>query len=111
MPTKHVIYIDVDDTLIRSFGSKRIPIPSTIAYAREASAAGNPVYCWSRVGADYAREVATQLGIAECFAGFLPKPDIIIDDQLDGFLSHCEFILPLNAGGPVSSERVSRPAD
>jgi predicted HAD superfamily phosphohydrolase YqeG len=75
------IYVDVDDTLIRSSGSKRIPMPSVIRHVRELYDQGVLLYCWSSGGADYARQSATEVGIADCFAAFLPKPNIIIDDQ------------------------------
>lgn len=75
------IYVDVDDTLIRSAGSKRIPIPSVIRHVTELHEQGALLYCWSSGGADYARQSAEEVGIAHCFAGFLPKPHILIDDQ------------------------------
>lgn len=76
-----VIYVDVDDTLVRTVGSKRIPIPAIIAHVRELHQAGAELYCWSSGGAVYARESAEQLGIAGCFQAFLPKPEVMIDDQ------------------------------
>jgi hypothetical protein len=75
-----VAYIDVDDTLVRSAGSKRIPIPATIALVRTLKAEGWELYCWSSGGADYARQSAAECGIADCFAAFLPKPELMIDD-------------------------------
>ncbi len=98
MPTREsVIYVDVDDTLIRSFGTKQIPIPNAIRYVREMFNAGNQLYCWSRGGAQYSRDVAIRLGIEDCFVSFLPKPDVILDDRLTEFLDHCEFLHPSNA--------------
>ncbi len=98
MPKKgSVIFVDVDDTLIRSFGTKQIPIPNTIQYVREMFTAGNILYCWSRGGAQYSHDVATKLGIADCFVCFLPKPDVVVDDRLEQLLDHCEFIHPNNA--------------
>jgi hypothetical protein len=35
-----VVYVDVDDTLIRTAGSKRIPIGSVIEHVRALAAAG-----------------------------------------------------------------------
>lgn len=94
---KLVIYVDVDDTLIRTVGSKRIPIPRCADYVRKQFSDGNTLYCWSRGGGDYAREVAAELGIADCFTAFLPKPDMLLDDRLEESLSHCEFVHPNNA--------------
>ncbi len=92
-----VIFVDVDDTLIRTFGTKQIPIPNTIQYVRDMFHAGNLLYCWSRGGAQYSRDVATKLGIADCFVCFLPKPDVVVDDRLELLLEHCQFIHPNNA--------------
>jgi len=76
-----VVYVDVDDTLVRSFGSKRIPMTEMVTHVRALARDGAVLYCWSSGGADYARAAAAELGIEECFAGFLPKPHVMIDDQ------------------------------
>jgi len=74
-------YVDVDDTLVRSVGTKRIPIPSAIARVRELHDQGWTLYLWSTGGAAYAESTAKELGLTHLFAGFLPKPTLIIDDQ------------------------------
>jgi len=93
-----VIFIDVDDTLVRSFGSKRIPMPPVIARVRELHRQGDTLYLWSSGGADYARASAVELGIEDCFAGFLPKPDVYLDDQEVTEWRYCRHVLPGNAG-------------
>jgi len=75
------IYVDVDDTLVRSVGTKRIAIPSVIQHVRDLHANGAILYCWSAGGADYARASAEEFGLAHCFSAFLPKPNVMIDDQ------------------------------
>ena len=75
------IYVDVDDTLVRSAGSKRIPIPATIQHVRTLKEQGALLYCWSSGGADYARRSAEEFGIADCFEAFLPKPNVLLDDM------------------------------
>lgn len=81
-PRTLVVYVDVDDTLIRSFGSKQIPMTSVIESVRRLCAEdGVTAYCWSSGGVDYARGVAERLGIAGLFTAFLPKPNLMIDDQ------------------------------
>ncbi len=92
-----VIYVDVDDTLIRTFGTKRIPMLSCVDFVRRMFAEGHQLFCWSRGGAEYSREVADSLGISECFSGFLPKPDVLLDDRGRKLLDYCEYILPANA--------------
>ncbi|MEZ0374955.1 MAG: hydrolase [Candidatus Sericytochromatia bacterium] len=66
---------------MRSAGSKRIPMPAVIAHVKALKAQGAELYCWSSGGADYARRSAEEFGIGDCFSGFLPKPDVLIDDQ------------------------------
>lgn len=79
-PRPRVVYVDVDDTLVRSVGVKRIPIPAVIRRVRALHQEGAEIYCWSSGGAEYAREVAEHLGISGCFRAFLPKPDLLLDD-------------------------------
>lgn len=74
------IFVDVDDTLVRTVGSKRIPMPATVKLVRALRDHGASLYLWSRGGAAYAREVAEDLRIAECFTAFLPKPELLLDD-------------------------------
>jgi cation transport ATPase len=76
-----VAFVDVDDTLVRSVGVKRIPMVRTIRYVRALKEEGWELYCWSAGGGEYARQSALELGIAECFAGFLPKPELLVDDM------------------------------
>ena len=79
-PKPLVAYVDVDDTLVRSFGSKRIPMTEMVNHVRELHRDGIVLYAWSSGGGDYARHAARELGVEDCFAAFLPKPNII-DDQ------------------------------
>ena len=76
-----VVYVDVDDTLIRTSGSKRIPVSGVVEHVRALASAGAELYCWSSGGKLYAESVAGGLGIAELFAGFLPKPQVLVDDR------------------------------
>jgi predicted HAD superfamily phosphohydrolase YqeG len=76
-----IIYVDIDDTLIRSFGSKRIPMTEMVRLVRELKAAGAALYCWSTGGAQYAKESAAELGLTSCFEAFLPKPQLMLDDR------------------------------
>lgn len=76
-----VVYVDVDDTLVRTAGTKRIPIVRMVERVRALHAEGHELYLWSTGGAEYARESAVELGIEGLFIGFLPKPHLYIDDQ------------------------------
>lgn len=76
-----IVYVDVDDTLIRSSGSKRIPISGAVEHVKQLHQAGAQLYLWSSGGGDYARSAADELGLTHCFVAFLPKPHVLLDDQ------------------------------
>lgn len=77
----HVIYVDVDDTFVRTISTKRIPIPAVIKHIRLLYEHGAQLYCWSTGGGEYARASAREFGLEDCFLAFLPKPNTMIDDQ------------------------------
>jgi hypothetical protein len=81
MKSELYIYVDIDDTIVRSVGSKRIPIPNVIQHVRDLKNQGAVLFCWSSGGAEYAKKSAQEFGIAHLFESFLPKPNIMIDDQ------------------------------
>jgi phosphoglycolate phosphatase-like HAD superfamily hydrolase len=97
-----IIFVDVDDTLVRSVGQKRIPMPRVVDSVRTLHRQGVHLYLWSSGGADYARHCATELGIVDCFIAFLPKPHAYIDDQAVHDWRFCKHVLPLNASDAVS---------
>ena len=91
------IFFDVDDTLMRSVGAKRIPMPAVVARVRSMHEQGVALYLWSSGGAEYARASAAELGIEHCFLAFLPKPDAYLDDQPVSDWRFCQHVLPSNA--------------
>jgi hypothetical protein len=91
-----VIYVDVEDTLVRTAGAKRLPIPSVVAHVKALFEGGAELYCWSTAGADYARATAQELGLENCFKSFLPKPHILIDDQDIATWKRFTVVHPLN---------------
>ena len=93
------VYVDVDDTLVRSAGSKRIPMPAVILHVRELHAQGAVLYCWSAGGAEYARQSAEEFGLTECFTAFLPKPNVFIDDQSAAEWPRSVLVHPSSCGG------------
>jgi phosphoserine phosphatase len=92
-----IVFVDVDDTLVRSVGQTRIPMPAVVARIREHHSQGATLCLWSSGGADYAHASAVELGLEHCFSAFLPKPDIYIDDQAVSDWRFCEHVLPGNA--------------
>lgn len=99
MTNRLVVYVDVDDTLVRSVGAKRIPIPAMVAHVRALFGQGAQLYAWSSGGGDYARSTAVDLGIADCFSGFLPKPNVVIDDMDPSTWPRMIWVHPLQAPG------------
>jgi phosphoglycolate phosphatase-like HAD superfamily hydrolase len=94
---RQTIYIDVDDTLVRSFGAKRIPMTSVIESIRRLQSQGALLYLWSSGGSQYCQQTAMELGIADCFAVFLPKPNVYIDDQPVQEWTNCQHLYPSQA--------------
>lgn len=92
-----IIFVDIDDTLVRSFGSKRIPMTAVIDQVLRLKEEGATLYLWSSGGADYARSTAEELGITHCFSEFLPKPTVYVDDQPVHQWSLCRHVYPLEA--------------
>jgi phosphoglycolate phosphatase-like HAD superfamily hydrolase len=78
---REVVYVDVDDTLVRWAGSRAIPVPHVIAEVRRLHASGAELYCWSAAGRQAALEVLDGLRITSMFAAVLPKPTLLIDDR------------------------------
>ena len=56
MNGKKIIFIDIDDTLVRTYGLKRIPIPKTIQAIFRFHKEGSEIYLWSNGGSDYCKK-------------------------------------------------------
>jgi len=74
-------------------------MPSVVQHVRELGAQDAILYCWSAGGAEYARQSAEELGIADCFKTFLPKPNVLIDDQSAAHWPRSISIHPSSCGG------------
>lgn len=99
-----VAYVDVDDTLVRSAGTKRIPMIHVVRHIRALKDDGWELYCWSSGGGPYAKASAQELGIAACFVGFLPKPDVMIDDVPPQSWSFLRVIHPAEIREPDTAQ-------
>lgn len=106
-PTPLVVYVDVDDTLVRSFGSKRIPIQRMVDRVIELHSIGVELFCWSSGGGQYAHRTAVELGISGRFLGFLPKPMLLVDDQPVGEWRGLRYMHPNEAASRALSELAS----
>ena len=71
-----------------------MPMPASIAKVRELKSEGASLYLWSTGAADYARASAIELGLADCFVGCLPKPDLYVDDQPVHEWRNCRHAYP-----------------
>ena len=98
-----VIYVDVDDTFVRTYGTKRIPMPETISYIQLLKEQGAELYCWSSGGAEYAKASAKEFGIEACFIAFLPKPQVVLDDQE---IHEWRLLLQINPGQSLSVDEL-----
>jgi hypothetical protein len=93
-PKDLVAYVDVDDTLVRQTGTKRIPMVAVVEHVRQLHQAGVTLFCWSAGGAEYSRRTARELGIESLFTGFLPKPHVLLDDQPPSEWPNCIVAVP-----------------
>jgi hypothetical protein len=99
-----VVYVDVDDTFVRSVGTKRIPMQRVLAHVRALHAQGVKLYCWSSGGSEYARSSAAEFEVEHCFAGFLPKPNVLLDDQSVADWRLCLEVHPLSISNETADE-------
>src|SRR6476469_2750834 len=107
-PPPLVVYVDVDETLVRNAGRARIPILVAIQHVRELAAQGAELHCWSSGGAAYARESAREVGLDDVFTAFLPKPQVMLDDQPVGTWRRLVQVHPLScAGNTVNKYRAA----
>lgn len=93
MPRPLIIFVDVDETLVHNIGTKQIPKPAVINHVKNLAKEGAILYCWSSGGGEYARDVTRGLRIDDLFQGFLPKPDVMIDDTV---LSEWKYLLEVH---------------
>ncbi|MFT4841571.1 MAG: hypothetical protein ACI90M_002034 [Candidatus Azotimanducaceae bacterium] len=106
-PEDLIAYVDVDDTLVRSVGSTRIPMPAVIEHVRHLHESGVTLYCWSAGGADYARASAGELGIEDLFESFLPKPQLMIDDQPPSAWPHLVVAGPVGLASQTIDDHIA----
>ena len=75
------IFVDVDETFVRNYSTKRIPMPKVLEHIRKLKEQGAILYCWSSGGTEYAKKIAMEFGVEDCFVDYLPKPHVVVDDQ------------------------------
>jgi predicted HAD superfamily phosphohydrolase YqeG len=95
-PRAEIVFVDVDDTLVRSAGRKRIPITPVADRVAALKEAGATLYCWSTGDVTRVVGVARELGLEHCFVAFLPKPTVMLDDQAPAEWRLCRHVRPFN---------------
>lgn len=105
-PQDLVVYVDIDDTLVRSVGTTRIPVPAAVEHVRHLHEAGVTLYCWSAGGGEYARDSALALGIEALFGAFLPKPHVMLDDQPPDRWPHLVVAGPLGLASQTVNDHI-----
>jgi hypothetical protein len=106
-PNTLVAYVDIDDTIVRSFGAKRIPMTQMVHHVQALHQAGVALFAWSTAGGDYARSAAAELGLEGCFQAFLPKPQVIIDDQSPDEWRRLLYVHPAEAASKTAQDYAS----
>jgi hydroxymethylpyrimidine pyrophosphatase-like HAD family hydrolase len=94
---QQVIFVDVDDTMVHSVDTKRIPMPAVREQMKRLKSEGATLFLWSSGGTEYCKATAVELGITDCFEGFLPKPTVYIDDQPVHEWRFCKHLYPSQA--------------
>ena len=69
-------------------------MPAVIAAVKRLKAEGANLFLWSSGGADYWRDTAAELGLLDCFDGFLAKPTTYVDDQPVSAWRFCKHVYP-----------------
>lgn len=82
-------------------------MPDMVRQVRDLHAQGFTLYAWNSGGGDYARSTASELGVEGCFTGFLPKPNILIDDQKPAEWRRLIRIHPLHAPGKGAADSLA----
>lgn len=71
------VFVDVDLTLVDHNGNLIEGAKEALQRLRER---GCHLYLWSNAGGAYARAVAARHQLTDLFEGYVPKPDVVIDD-------------------------------
>ncbi|HSS29218.1 MAG TPA: hypothetical protein VLL50_14820 [Usitatibacter sp.] len=76
-----VFFVDVDGTLERKILGIEVPLKNVCEGVRLLKRQGALVYLWSTGGASHARKAAREAKIEKLVDGFLPKPNVYVDDE------------------------------
>ena len=74
---KITVFIDIDGTITPDCGHTIFPL--AIETIQELSEKSN-IFIWSAGGFNYCEEIVNKLNLEEFICGFMPKPEIVIDD-------------------------------
>lgn len=83
-------FIDVDGTLERKILGIEAPLRDAIEGVKLLKREGALIYLWSTGGPEHARKAAREAGIEKLIDGFLPKPNVYVDDKPVKAWKDCE---------------------
>lgn len=103
-----VIYVDVDDTLIRTLGTKRVPIPTAISHVRALHTQGAVLYL-SAVAVNNMLGECARYGYRGMLRRILAKTsNSKFDDQQVSEWRYCRTVHPSNCGETSMEDYVTQ---
>jgi hypothetical protein len=83
-------YIDVDGTLERKILGIEVPLKNVAQGLQLLKREGALVFLWSTGGVQHARKAAREAKIEKYVDGYLPKPNVYVDDKPVAKWKDCE---------------------
>jgi len=99
------VCVDVDLTLVDA--NKKLLSGATESLAKLRDK-GCHLFLWSTNGVEYARNIASFYHLTDMIEGFVPKPDLIIDDMPRTALNPFVFDVNGEASWPALAEKIIR---
>ena len=100
-----VFFIDVDGTLERKVLGIEVPLKNVVAGVQLLKREGALIYLWSTGGSAHARKAAREAKIEKLVDGFLPKPNVYVDDKPVKDWKDCERWKPKKLSRIVKDAR------
>lgn len=87
-PCQKVIFVDVDDTLIKRGKLNN----KLVEWCKDKKLMGFKIILWSSAGEEYARKIATRFELLDIFETIISKPGYIVDDKGWGWIKFTKVI-------------------
>ena len=92
---KHVLYVDVDETLMGVGGTRNVRLVECLKILK-TSEPDTLIYVWSARGLGYAEMAVKFLGLGGVCDGCLPKPTHFMDDMGHSLFRYVKDATPAN---------------